>query len=141
MKDTAERKKLVEIINGIRVAHERGESDADLLRQADSIVPDADVSILCDSDWDSGVIADYCLGLRKAQRILTRDELLELVQSIRRGPSVSEAEDTLRVRLFMVNCIHPAKSDLFFYPENVDPGRDRFSDEEIVTLALGGKVT
>jgi hypothetical protein len=140
VKRASERKELTEIIRAIRVARQSGESDADLLRQAASIVPDADVGNLCDSDYGTEMIADYCLGLRKAKRVLTREELLELVQSIRKGPLPDEAQNMVKMAQFAANCVHPGKTDLFFYPEYIIPGRDRFSDEEIVALAMGDKL-
>jgi hypothetical protein len=140
MKNKAQRKKLIELIREIREAHVRHEPDEELLREAETIVQEVDLSNLCDSDWPAEVIAEYCLRLSQAKRVLNREELLELVRSIQAGPCGSEGEDNARVSLFTANCLHPGKSDLFFYPHLVIPGREGFTAEEIVALALGGKL-
>lgn len=140
MKTAPSKRRLIEVVNRIRIAKQGGQPLKEFLDLGATIAPGADLDNLCDSDWPPEVIATYCLGLQKASKILSRDELLELVRSIRRGPLSDEGQDSLRLRLFSFNCVHPSKTDLFFYPELVVPDRDRFTDEEIVTLAAGGKL-
>jgi hypothetical protein len=130
------REKLIELAAEIRDALDRGKSCTYLRALFDSSVSCPAASNMCSTDLPPETIVDFCLGWEKTQQKLSREELLDLVRKIKSSAAMTEAESMLRVEAFEYNCIHPAKTNLLFYPHTVfDGGRDPTS-EEIADMAL-----
>jgi len=96
--------------------------------------PGVDVVNLCASDLPSDELVDFCLDFFKAVRTLTRDELIHVIEAIRKPEGTSEAEDMLLVEAFVRNCRHPAGTDLIFYPdevfgEGIEPTAEMIADK------------
>ena len=70
-------------------------------------------------------------------RKLTRAEMIELVEKIRRAEGTEE-EISAAVQLFVDNCLHPDGSGLIFWPHGFphNPKLPEPTTEEIVDKAL-----
>lgn len=70
-------------------------------------------------------------------RKLTRDEMIALVDKIRRNDG-TEKEINAAVELFRFNCLHPSGSSLIFWPHGYphNPNLPEPTTEEIVDKAL-----
>jgi len=69
---------------------------------------------------------------------LTREQMLGLVGRIFRAEG-TEREADADVELFVVNCAHPSKTDILFWPELVPELAGRVPTvEEVVDLAMRG---
>jgi hypothetical protein len=72
---------------------------------------------------------------------LSREELIALVARIMRAEDDEEEQDRL-VEIFQDSVVHPAASDLIYWPDRVPEvpeGRREFTPEEVVDLALAYK--
>jgi hypothetical protein len=67
---------------------------------------------------------------RSSDRKLTREEMIALVDKIRRAEGTEEEIDAA-VELFDANCLHPRRNGLIFWPDGPEP-----TTEEIVDKAL-----
>jgi hypothetical protein len=67
---------------------------------------------------------------------LTRDELIVLVERIMRVETADEDEEDRLVELFDESVVHPAASDLIFYPARYFAEGHEPSAEEVVDAAL-----
>jgi hypothetical protein len=135
--EPSDRARLIELVDEIRAAREMGERGSEFVARFEAMLPDTDIENLCDSDYPDETVVDVCLGSKNAQRELGRDELVELVHKIRQ-PTETEAESILQVIAFKHNCMHPAKTDLIFSPEDHFDGRSDPSADEIVDKAMRG---
>jgi DNA-binding transcriptional MerR regulator len=136
--DRLSREQLIELVRQIRAAQDHGRPHDELLALLERNVPGTDASNLCQSDYPDETVVDICLGWKRTQRQLTREELLELVRKIFQ-PIENEAEKMLMVYTFDYNCRHPAKNGLLFYPEQFFEGRSDVTPEEIVDKAIHGE--
>jgi hypothetical protein len=77
------------------------------------------------------------LKTRRSDRKLTREEMIALVDKIRRALG-SEEEIGAAVELFDANCLHPSKNGLIFWPLGFphNPDLPEPTTEEIVDKAL-----
>lgn len=133
---------LLRLVGQIRVARKEGMNDSAFLEEFQKVLPDTDISNLCNSDYDDETILEVCLGEKEANRLCTRNELIELVRKLqcpRAGQFETEAGAIKAVLKFKYNCRHPAKSDLIFYPQEHFGGRSNPTPEEIVEKALRGE--
>jgi len=134
--DSLTRQELINLVAFYRDPSSQGRREQ-VARTLDGQLPGTDVLNLCQSDWPSDTIVDFCLGFDRAKRTLNRQELLELVRSIRSPGNITEAEDMLLLATFTHNCRHPAGTDLIYYPDEVfGEGIDDPTDEMIVDKAL-----
>ena len=126
----------------VQDSRDRGWNDVESLTEFNRLLPNTDIDNLCNSDLSVETIVDICLGEKDTTRILTREELLELVKRFTSPGSnrfATEAESTLAVLTFNSNCKHSAGSDLIFYPQEHFDGRSNPTAEEIVEKALRGE--
>jgi hypothetical protein len=73
---------------------------------------------------------------------LSRQELIELVGRIMRGDGATEDEDDRLVELFEDSVVHPAATDLIFYPYKYFGEKYRGKEptpEQVVDAALAYK--
>jgi len=77
------------------------------------------------------------LGSKTPVRKLTREEMIALVDKIRRSEGTEEEIGAV-VELFRANCLHPSGSDLIFWPHGFpdNPNLPEPTTEEIVDKAL-----
>ncbi len=130
------REQLTALASKIRVSRDNGMPDDQYVNLLRLYVKDPEAVLLCDSDLPAETIADIWLGLDHTQRKLSREELIELVQKILDPGPATEAESYLMTYAFEYNCLHPAKSDLLYYPRDFFEGRSDLTPEEIVDKAL-----
>ena len=109
-----------------------------MIAQFQSQVPDPDCENLFLSDYSAEHIVDLALGWKCELPRLSKEELLALVKKIL-AVSGTEAEIGLMVDSFKANCLHPAKSDLIFWPDDHFGGNGNPTAEEIVEKAMSGK--
>lgn len=108
------RKEILDLIRLIFSRKDRGESSDDLYETVGKLTDCPHVESLCHSDYPLDTIADLCIGWKFSQRLLNRDEMIDLVKRILL-PCESEAEKNLMVYAFDYNCSHPAKNGLIFF--------------------------
>lgn len=135
--DTPERQALIDLVDEYRDPSSRGRREPLAGRLAECL-PGTDVLNLCQSDWPSDTIVDFCLGLEGAKRVLDRQGMLALVKKIRSPHLTSEVEDMLMLETFVLNCRHPAGTDLIYYPDDVFGEGTIVTDDMIVDRALSG---
>ena len=68
--------------------------------------------------------------------VLTRDELIALVERIMRVNTADESEEDRLIDLFEESVVHPAASDLIFHPAEFFGEGHEPSAEEVVDAAL-----
>lgn len=132
------REELIEIVKRIHVAQDRGEDYGALLATLQANVACPGVVSIVRADYPPEYVVDYSLGWTEHVPTLSRDGMVELVRKIMTAEG-TEAEGSLRVRIFDENCKHPAKSDLIFYPDAHFKGNREPSVDEIVDKAMAGK--
>jgi hypothetical protein len=70
---------------------------------------------------------------------LSRDQMMTLVGRIFRAEGTEQEADA-DIELFVVNCVHPSKTDILFWPELVPELAGRAPTvEEVVELAMHGE--
>ena len=126
---------LIGIVKRIQMAQDRGQDYSALLATLQAHVAYPEVASLVHADYPPEYVVDYSLGWRQHVPKLSRDEMIELVRKIVAADG-TEAEGSLRVRIFDENCKHPAKDDLIFYPDQYFGGSRQPSVEEIVDKAM-----
>ncbi|WP_425394919.1 bacteriocin immunity protein [Aeoliella sp.] len=139
--DSEKRTQLIELAADIRDAYERGMDAPELIAEFAAVLPHSDIANLCHSDMDAETVVDICLGSKDAEKVLSRDQLLDLVRKLCNpvpGEFASESETINAVRLFEYNCKHTDGSDLIFFPEDHFDGRNDPTPEEIVEKAIRG---
>lgn len=137
--DESIRENLIILVDYYRDPSSQGRREP-LAKRLEEQFPDTDILNLCESDLPSDTIVDFCLNFERTKRLLNREELLELVRSIRSPGNISEAEDMLLAATFIYNCRHPAGTDLIYYPDEVfGEGVDQATDEMIVDKAMRGE--
>lgn len=70
---------------------------------------------------------------------LSREQMLDLVDRIRRSEGTEEEADA-DIELFIANCAHPSGSDLIFWPDLVPEFPPGYEPKvaEIIDLAMSG---
>jgi hypothetical protein len=131
-----DRNKLIEMVTNARDSIDRGEPNEVLFHELEELLPDSDVRNLCHSDYAPETIVDISLRVRETKRILTKEEMADVVRKLLAIPD-SEAEDVLLRELFENNCRHAARGNLIYHPRRYFGGRSNPSIEEIVELAWG----
>lgn len=133
------REELISLVDSFRDPSSR-EIREFLAESLEHQLPNTDVLNLCKSDLPSTTIVDFCLAFEQTQRVLNRQELLNLVRAIRNPGYNTETEDMLLLATFEFNCRHPAGTDLIYYPRAVfGAGADLATDEMIVDKAMSGE--
>lgn len=131
------RLKLIQLVHNIKREKARNPRSDALFNEFEALLPGTDIQNLCSSDYDDETIVDVCIGTDKARRHLSREEMLALVQQLSTGDGLlTEAESILAVMTFKHNCLHPAGSDLIFFPDDHFDGKSDPTPAEIVSLAL-----
>lgn len=132
------RQLLIDLIDTFRdpSSHGRREPLAEKLQEQ---LPSMDILNLCESDLPSDTIVDFCLDFEKTQRILTRQELIDVVKAISSPDLTSEVEDMLLLETFVYNCRHPAGTDLIYDPDTIFGEGVEVTPEMIVDTALAGR--
>jgi len=129
------RNELVAIAKQIQNAQDRGDDHTALIAQLQSEVPYPKVEELFLGDYSAEYIVDFSLNWRADRPSLSTQEMIELVTKIIDSEG-TESQLATMVEKFNANCLHPAKSDLIFYPDDYFDGNLDPSPSEIVEKAF-----
>jgi hypothetical protein len=132
------RERLVQLARRIQEVQDLGKEVAALVGEFQQEVLYPNVEELFETDYSPETIADYAMGWTGQWPKLSREDLKRIVIKIS-SASDSEAEISKMVQVFKANCLHPAKSDLIFYPADHFGGNQSPSPDEIVDRAFSGK--
>jgi hypothetical protein len=126
---------LIVLATRIQDAQDQGEDYSKLLAELQSQVAYPGVGELFHGDYSPDYIVELSLKWQREWPKLSYDQLVELVSKIM-SVQGNQADLAIMTRVFEENCIHHAKSDLIYYPDEYFDGDVRPSPERIVKKAL-----
>ena len=126
---------LISLAKRIQDAQDQGKDYSILLSQLQAQVPYPKVDELFLGDYSADYIVDFSLNWQAEWPRLSKEEMIGLVTKLINAEG-TEAEQTLMVLKFDANCIHPAKTDLIYYPDEYFENTPAPSPSEIVEKAL-----
>lgn len=130
---------LVKLARQIQDAKDTRKDYSKLLAELQRNVPYPNVKdLLLISDQSAEYIVDFSLNWKEEWPKLSKEELIDLVDKIRKVEG-TEAEIDVMVQIFEANCQHPAKTDLIFYPDDHFEGNSEPATLQIVEKALSGQ--
>jgi hypothetical protein len=132
------RTELIRLAKRIQDAQDLGEDWSDLLQQLEKQVPFPHVGDLFLGDHSAEYIIDFSLNWQAELPKPSKEEMIALVTRIVRLPG-GQAELGIMVQQFIANCVHPAKTDLIYYPAEHFNGNSKPTPEQIVEKAMTGK--
>lgn len=129
------RDELVSLATEIQDAKDRGEDYSMLLSQLQAHLSYPRVNELFLGDHSADYIVDFSLDWQAEWPKLSKEDMISLVTKLINAEG-TEAELALMALKFDANCIHPAKTDLIYYPDEHFENNPDPSPLEIVEKAL-----
>src|SRR5436190_568681 len=119
-KSKVSRDELIKLAQRIHDCQDRGENYSSLLSQLQAHVPYPSVDELVLGDYSAEYVVDFSLNWQADWPRLSKEEMIGLVNKIVKAEGTAP-EQGLMIQKFAANCLHPAQTDLIYFPAELAP--------------------